>query len=240
MMKAIAIAVVLLGVRAAHAGPWCGDGGEFAPASGTTLPVAPTLAFALEDRYYGKSRRSIARIAGIRATIDGMPVSIKAVDVRGFDGAIRLVKIESTKRGRLDMYFGDDLRATYSIVDGWQAPRPTASVVREVTPDGPYRQSATRAVIRVDVPAIAFVARWRRDRVDDWRVRPLPASGLGEVRLGQTMCGAVENVPLAFLERGIELELIAKLPDGRDVPIVDGLPVPFAIPPADSRARDGS
>jgi hypothetical protein len=45
------------------------------------------------------------------------------------------------------------------------------------------------------------------------------------------MCGAVENVPLAFLERGIELELVAMLPDGRDVPVVEGLPVPFAIPP---------
>ncbi len=228
-------------VRTVHAGPYCGTGREFAPADGAILPVAPTIALVVEDSYYDGERRSERPVSRIRATIDGKRVSYTTKDVRGIDGMIRFVTITSRRTGKLELgvknaYPGNEPLATYTISKDWKAP---ASISVEVshgrdTRLSPYRRIGDHAVLRADGQVIAFSLRWRRDRDDRWRLLPLPSNtedGHSVVRLGQTMCGMVENVPLAFLERGIEAELTGWLPNGRKVAITEGLPNPLVIPP---------
>jgi hypothetical protein len=110
---------------------------------------------------------------------------------------------------------------------------PTVSIARRIDlRQSSYRLLGDYVAVIVDLPAIAFTLRWRRDPQDTWRVRPLAVTINGrtsEAWLGEVMCGMVENVPAAFLERGIEATLTAKLPDGREVPIP--LPNPLKTPP---------
>ena len=87
------------------------------------------------------------------------------------------------------------------------------------------------AAIEVDAPAIAFTVRWRRDAKDKWRTFEVPAlerDGHAAALVGETRCGSA-TIPLGLLEHGIELELGAKLPDGKTI-AVTGLPSPFVVP----------
>lgn len=243
--KSIATVMLLLLAAASstvHAGPYCGSDGAFAPAESATLPLAPTLAFNVEDKYYDGKRRSKASVTAIRATIDGKTVAISTRDVRAVDGVIRFIKIQSRKAGKLELWVwnrysqGSELAGSYTIAKDWTPPASATVKVRRDrdTRLGPYRRIGELAALSVDIPAIAFTLRWRRDHDDAWRVRPLPAAienDRSEARLGQTMCGMVENIPFEFLERGIEVELTAKLPDGRELAVTDGLPNPLVIPP---------
>jgi len=231
------IALTLVALRPAAAGPYCGTFSDTAPADGTVLPVAPTIALVAEDSYYDGDRQAKATARAIRATIDGKRVALATRDVRTKDGLLRFVTIQSRREGKLVVTVKgryNETESSYTISKAWTAPEAvgvTLSRGRD-TRLGPYRRIGELAILRADAPVIAFSLRWRRDHDDTWRVLPLPSStkdGKSEARLGQTMCGMVENVPLRFLEAGIEAELTAWLPNGKTVPIT--LPDPLVIPP---------
>ncbi len=234
----LVVIALTLAARTAAAGPYCGTQTDTAPADGTVLPVRPTITLVAEDSYYDGDRQAKATALGIRATIDGKPVTFATRDVRTKDGLLRFLTIRSDKTGKLvitaKQRYGE-VETTFTISKDWKAPETVGvTLVRgRDTRLGPYRRIGELAILRADAPVIAFSLRWRRDHDDEWRVLPLPAStqdGKSEARLGQTMCGMVENVPLKFLEAGIEAELTAWLPNGKTVEI--SLPTPLVIPPS--------
>jgi hypothetical protein len=228
--------------RPAAAGAYCGSVHGIAPADGSTLPVAPTIAVSVEDYYYAESRKNRAAVPPLRITLNGKPVTFSARTVRTGDGLIRLITIKSRKTGTLAVGMKSRWEkaivpyATYTIVNEWNAPEtPTATVGRDVDSRlGPYRRLGYRVAVSVDVPAIAFTLRWRRTADGAWKVLQLPAAiidGSSVAHIGETMCGMTQNVPLADITAGIDVELSAMLPDGRSVAITTGVPRPLALPP---------
>ena len=70
-------------------------------------------------------------------------------------------------------------------------------------------------MIGVDLPAIAFRVRWRRDAEQPWQTIEVPAYGSGRqqiARLGWNGCSS--NFEPAILDRGMDLEIVAILADG--------------------------
>jgi hypothetical protein len=247
----IAVVLVLL-ARTAGAGKWCGyTEPTWAPA-GKTVPRHPHLVFhrglvlwALRDKYPTHLEHVVAKI-------DGTPVRVKVSDVTA--GGVQLASLEvlSERTGKLEIsltavhsreYFGEqaerEWKGEFTIDPDWRAPSATSPVVTRYriargseNPEAPNQPDtyAHGVQIATDLPAIAFTARWRRDDKDTWRTISLPAierGGRATARLGETTCTAA-TVPLAFLERGIELELTAQLPDGKQVAIP--LPRPLVVP----------
>jgi hypothetical protein len=243
-MKLAAVALMLIvTARSAEAGPWCGGFDWFAPAKETVLPVSPLIAQNIDDTYYGGDRDHKNKPQAFIATIDGKRVTYKTQDVRTKEGVIRLIRITSKKTGTLELRTVEPafdekhyLLASYTISkDAPAIEAPSISISHgQDTRISVYNRIGELAVLRTDAPAVMFTLRWRRDADDEWRVRPLEAwidyeIQKSEAHVGGSMCGMVENVPVAFLEKGVEAELTAKLVDGRDVAIE--LPKPFVMPP---------
>jgi hypothetical protein len=129
-------------------------------------------------------------------------------------------------------------QAAYTITSDWTAPvADPVTISRYHEASVGFRVGSAHAysgvAIATNLPAIAFTARWRRDDKDGWHVVQAPAvagdAGHTVAYLGETDCGP-STIPLVFLERGIELELSAELPDGSKATLP--LPKPFVLPPA--------
>lgn len=116
----------------------------------------------------------------------------------------------------------------------------------------------------VSVPALLFEVRWRRDEQAAWRSFVTPAHPVldearaedldteeitergesepagprrAEARIGEQRCHA-PDIPLPLMQRGIELELVARLADGRKVPLT-GVPRRLTFPDTEeTRARE--
>lgn len=247
-MKHVLGAVLLIALPAgeaprASAGPWCGGHTGWAPAPSSTLPRRPRIVFWRQDT---RSGARLPRI-GVRATIGGARVEVATRDVRAGDVTLRFIEVRSDAAGELRLDLDDEgvvvhdrheahgiphEAATYTI-GPWARPRPTATIGRYHLPKATARTAHFAGLaVGVDAPAIAFAVRWRRDAASAWRSLTLPAvwhEGLATARIGQTECAA-DDVPLALLERGIELELTATLPDGTTAR-VEGLPGRVVVPP---------
>jgi hypothetical protein len=251
-MRTLTLAVLLVvsGFRLAAAGPFCGTELGFAPADRSELPIGPVISFTVEDPYYGGMRHRKARLPKLYATIGRQKVPIATRDVRTGDGVIRFITIKSKAAGKLELWRSESEsesesteteaapEATYTIVSDWTTfDTPTASI----TPSqdrrlGPYRWIGDYAALRVDVPAIAFTVKWRRGEKAAWRAMTVPANietDRSEAWLGERICGMTENIPMSALAKGVELALAAKLPNGRDIAITDGVPTPFVFQPAE-------
>lgn len=116
----------------------------------------------------------------------------------------------------------------------------------------------------VSLPALLFEVRWRRDDQAEWRTFVTPAHPVldeeraedldteeievpgvvepegprrAEVRIGEQRCHA-PDIPLPLMQRGIEIELVARLADGREVPLT-GAPQRLTYPDTEqTRARE--
>lgn len=117
----------------------------------------------------------------------------------------------------------------------------------------------------VRLPALWFEVRWRRDAQAKWSSFVAPAYPVlgeareedldtesiedepapdqaerprrAELRIGEQRCHA-PSISLALLQRGIEVELLAKLPDGRTLPLT-GVPPQLVYPDTQqTRARE--
>jgi len=225
------------------AGPWCGGGESWGPV-GKTIPVRAHLVYARSTRYYA-GKPAGEKLTGVKATINGKPVKLRVKEVKTNGELLRFIDVLSDATGTLKLTYststGDDPSLDenvheYTIDPAWKAPDPSdATLTRYHQLYMGERRGDTKqydgADIKLDAPAIAFTLRWRRDAKDTWRTLQLPvedAGGMSAVRFGQTACAA-DTVPLAFLERGVELELKALLVDGTSRN-VSGLPSPFVLP----------
>jgi hypothetical protein len=252
--------VAALGARTADAGRYCGSDETLAPGEGSTLPIAPTIAMHVEDAYFEGKRQHRAVATTLKITLDGTPVKFTTKDVRVADGLIRYITIQSKKPGTLVIESkkpdegGEHTQfGTYTIAESWMAPAKGTAVV---TAGIDRRLSVYRVVghytnVRVDVPAISYSLRWRKSAKAKWRTVLLPAAitrawagpnetntaNSSEAHLGSAICGGVDTVPGADLTAGVEIELTAKLPNGKTLPITNGIATPFVAPPA-PRNRD--
>jgi hypothetical protein len=255
MPSSVALVCLVLAGRVAASGPWCG-GGEpgWAPAS-RHVPRHAHLVFYLNRQRYGGGALPEA-VERVRATIDGKPVKTSVSHVIGDVYALTYITIESSRIGALavslelrrhDWPHQDSApnewrvaaRAEFTVDADWSAGEPKVGVSRyqidhlaRENYSGCPKPPIIGATIETDLQAIAFVAKWRRDRDDTWRTLQLPAlaqEGHTILRLGDNTCIAPQ-IPHVFLERGIELELTAQLPDGKQVALP--VPKPFVLPPA--------
>lgn len=242
MLRAFLPLVPLLLVAAishrAEAGPSCGNLAMFGPSEAAVLPPGPTIAFGLEDSYYGGKRKARARPKKVTATIDGKPVGLRVRDVSMGDGVLRFLTVQSKRAGKLELWMYDPYTqglvnaATYTIAETTESPTAATGTLRRTTDRrlGPYRYIGEQLAISVDVPAIAFSLRWRSPK-GAWKTRMLPVNvenDQSEARLGATICGMSRNLPAGVLEAGIEVELTAFLPDGKKL-VVGDLPNPVVM-----------
>jgi hypothetical protein len=247
----LVVAFVIEAAAPAMAGPWCSENTDgWAPAEGAHLPPRAHLRFVYADVYYAGKRHPGSRAFGegpVRATLDGKPIKLA---VRTIDTGVvmfRDIAVGSDKPGALVVEVGepgDAYIGHYTIDAAWKAPASVAAVAisryvhhvlfeRPTTvPDSGLRGGAA---IELDAPVIAVTGRWRRDAQDAWRTLQLAAMpvhdtpGHAIVEVGETKCRAA-TVPLSLLEHGVELELVARLPNGKTF-AVDGLPKPFVLAP---------
>jgi hypothetical protein len=246
----------------ADAGRYCGSDETLSPGEGSTLPLGPTIAMHVEDAYFEGNRQHRAVATKLNITLNGKSVKFTTKDVRVSDGLIRYITIQSKKPGTLVVeskkpdqdgertHFG-----TYTIAELWTAPTKGTAVVTAATDDrlSVYRVVGHYTNVRVDVPAISYSVRWRKNDKAKWRTVLLPAAitrvwgrpeetnlaNLSEAHLGSAICGGVDTMPGANLTVGVELELTAKLPNGKTLAITDGIAKPFVAPEPRKSQRPG-
>ena len=254
-MRLLIVAILVLAASRAEAGPYCWNEVGFAP-RGADLPIAPTIAFASHPRYYGGLRYKPAEIPELFATIEGKRVAMIWTDVPiSGGGKTRLYSVRSQATGKLELWrrwpYGDgkpEVAAEYTIRKDWTPGEVTAEV-REGSDVGigVYGWVGSFAELRTSVPALLFTARWRANSRAAWQSLTLPVhhndkDARAEARLGEDICGMHENIPMAALARGIEIEVSAKLPNGRVMPVVTRMPLTFVPsskpPPKPQRATE--
>ena len=219
-MRAAIVVVLVLGHAAAVAGPYCGGRAGWAPAGATVPPRAHVVFWQQDSSILPRGRAYRVKRPKLSATIDGKKVAIRTRQVRTRDVVLWFVEVQSKNAGTLVLREGDDAAQgtsrTYTIDPEWKAGEMRAATSR-------YHEQSTRMAQRtyeglaIAVEgAIAFKVRWRRDADDRWRALTLPAverDGVSTAMLGQTDCQS-DDVPVALLERGVELDVSALLPDG--------------------------
>jgi hypothetical protein len=190
------IALALGTPKPAIAGKWCGGGTSWAPID-RVVPRHPHLVYFI-DRLSSGPYIEPHRLLPVKATIDGKPVRVVVSDAVVDRGIFRSIEIMSDRSGRLEVTAGVTLvsssvgggsaepettvdRRTYTIDPKWGAPSPTAQIRRYhdrrkvMSGSGDF----SGATIAVDVPAIEFTARWRRDARADWQTARMSVRNLG-------------------------------------------------------------
>lgn len=234
---ALVLACLVAAEHRAHAIAACGNGEGWSLAPGATLPVHPRLVYYVDLRMQASQSG-----ASIKATIDGASVPAKLTFRKASPYELAVVEVESDKPGKLVLEWG---KAT-AAASFWHGANATYTLAKRTLPavanattsrfhrayhHTSVHESDDGLAVRVDVPAIAFTARWRRDDKQDWQTLELTAvtiDGHQVARLGELGCSS--NFTVAILEQGIDLELDALLPDG-STRKVRGLPRHVVLPP---------
>jgi hypothetical protein len=199
-------------------------------ASGATLPVHPRITF-----YADSSQRLAALQSRFVAKIDGkvVPAKLSFTPARPF--TIVTIEIDSERTGQLevawhakpdDALYLENPTATFTIAKQAlpSALHGTTSRYHRAYEHSTVHESWDGLAVKLDATVIAFTVRWRPDPSFLWNTLIVPGSTLEDsnvLHLGEISCVANFDVPT--LERGIDLELTAQLPDGRWLP-VGGLP----------------
>jgi len=230
----VALFLAIVG-RSAEAGP-CVSAGACASyeypalADNTVLPRGPTVALNVKDRVLSGTQEQdsatplpvIAKIAGKR-----VPITVKDVHSRG--GIIRFIRINSRRKGILQILgklwrYAPEIEAigTYRIADAPKVGTPTLTISPAMDPV--HRQ--TSVALGIDAPAIAFTFTWRRDDKDTWHTETLEASSDGDGHsiafIDDDLCGD------GCLDTGVDAKLTATLTTGRTVAIA--VPAPLVAP----------
>lgn len=205
-------------VRDAGAIAACAHRSGWSLASGAKLPKHPTLA------YFSEARGGRLDPKEFHAAIDGKKVSVKVAIAAAAPYVLALVEVDSSATGKLAISYGADAPATtYTIDAGFTAPKSATGTLDRF--HQAFRHSTVHELedglaVVVDVPAIMFTARWRRDDKAPWQAMQLAARSSGgkqTAHLGELGC--VSNFSVPILESGIELELVATLPDRSTLPV---------------------
>lgn len=247
MVRWLAILGLVIGARPAGAiSSSCRDDG-WGVADGATLPVHPRITF------YADSEQQLAKLQShFVAKIDGKVVPAKLTFAPAKPFTLVTIEIDSDRTGKLDvawqskpddtLYLGHP-SASFTIAAQQALPNAlhgTTSRYHRAYEHSTVHESWDGLAIKVDATVIAFTVRWRPNPSVLWNTLIVPGSTLDNsniLHLGEISC--VQNFDVPTLERGIDLELTAQLPDGRWLP-VGGLPshvVLAALPPGTPISR---
>lgn len=235
----VGLAVTVTAERRAHAIAACGNGEGWALAPGASLPVHPHLV------YFIDGRRGAPANAKLEAKIDGKPVPVKLSFAAAPPFQLAMIEVDSDRPGKLILKWGEGTQAnnyfhpaeavaTYTIAPKLALPaeaKAKSARFHRAYHHSTVHESDDGMEISVDVPAIAFTARWRRTAKDAWTTLELTANtvdGHQVARLGSLGCSA--NFDTTVLEKGIDLELEALLTDGKKVKVA-GLPTHVVLAP---------
>ena len=244
----VGLALVAVEHRA-HAIAACGDGEGWALAPGATLPTHPHLVYYIDGR-----RTTGPQKPTITATIAGATVPVKLSFLAAPPFQLAMLEVDSDKPGALVLTWGEGTKdngyfqpsertAAYTISAKLKLPaqaKGTSTRFHKAYHHSTVHEIDDGLEIAVDVPAIAFTARWRTSDKDTWSTLEMTAStvdGHQVARLGSLGCSA--NFQTTLLERGIDLELSALLPDGKKV-VVAGLPAHVVLAPLPKTAPQSS
>jgi len=246
MTRWLAVLALLLGStqRAGAFASTCRDDG-WGVAPGTTVPVHPRITF-----YADAAQHLAAHQKSLVAKLDGKVVPVKMSFAAAPPFTIATIEIESDRTGRLDVAWQTQAAslylqhpaATFTIASRAQptALRGTVSRYHRAYTHTSVHESWDGLAVNVDANVIAFSVRWRANAAAAWTTLLVPGSTLDDsnvLHLGEISC--VQNFDVPTLERGIDLELTAQLPDGTWLP-VGGLPshvVLAALPPGTPISR---
>jgi hypothetical protein len=204
---------------------------------GTTLPKHPSLVF------YSETRSAKLSIADFHAAIAGKSVPAKVTLVKAPPYDLAVVEIDSDKTGALTVSYGADAPGVpYTIDASTTMPKEAngaTSRFHQAFMHSTVHEEEDGLAIKVDVPAIRFTARWRRDDKAPWQTIELPSvddgTGRPTARIGELGCTRNFSVPL--LESGIDLEIVATLPDRTTRPVKLPAHVTLApLPPGTPRS----
>lgn len=235
--------------RRAHAASACSNGEGWALPAGATLPTHPRVIY-----YFDSHHTTGASQPTITATIDGKTVPAKLSFTSAAPYSLAVVEVESDKAGKLVLTWGEATQANgyfqpyqrtanYTISTKLKLPtetKGTASRFHRAYRHSTVHEEDDGLEVRIDAPAIAFTARWRRDNTQAWNTVELTANTTDNhqvARLGALGCNA--NFQTSTLEAGIDLELDAMLPDGKKIKVI-GLPAHYALPPLPKNAPKSS
>lgn len=234
-MWRIALALCLLSriEEQAHAIAACTNGDGWSLASGATVPTHPRLA------YFYDERKNAGLPKTITAKLDGKPVAAKVTWTGAAPFQLAIIEIDSDKTGVLklawpesDTFYASEREATYTIA-AKKLPAEAKATTRRfhrAYHHSTVHESDDGLEVVVDVPAIAFTAKWRRDDKTAWQTMELTANtvdGKQVARFGELGCSG--NFATPMLEKGIDLELTALLTDGQRVKVT-GLPAHVTLP----------
>ena len=227
----------------------CGNREGWALAPGATLPTHPRLV------YFSDARHAVgAQPPTIAATIDGKAAPVKLTFVAAPPFRLAMIEVDSSAAGNLVLTWGEGTKdngyfqpsqrtAAYTISAKLKLPaeaKGTGARFHKAYHHSTVHESDDGLEIAVDVPAIAFTARWRRTDKDAWSTLELTANtvdGHQVARLGSLGCSV--NFETQLLESGVDLELRALLPDGKQV-AVTGLPAHVVLAPLPKNAPQSS
>jgi len=207
-------------------------------ADGATLPVHPHITF------YADSAQPLERLqAHFVAKIDGKVVPAKLTFARAKPFTIVTIEIASDRTGKLDVawqstpsdaLYLEHQSASFTIAANQAMPTAlhgTTSRYHRAYEHTSVHESWDGLAVKVDATVIAFSVRWRPDPSFLWNTLVVPGATLEDsniLHLGEISC--VQNFDVPTLERGVDLELTAQLPDGRWLP-VGGLPSHVVLAP---------
>ncbi len=219
--------------RPAHAYAACNNNYGLAPRTGATLPVRARLVAFADMKGWSNFK--------YQATIDGQPVKLKLTRRNIAPYYLTEIEVDSAKAGTLAIFQGTDTKgtplATYTVKPGAPMPKEIAGTTRRYTQNIQHSTVAelfdALAIDLGDAPAILAHVKIRRDDKAPWSELDLPVHAASRLEPTTTKVligalGCTSNYTVGLLEQGVDLEVTALLPDGKQVPVK--LPKRVALP----------
>jgi len=221
----VAVVVMAVHVRPAHANSACAGETGWSPQRGDALPPHGHLV-------YWANRRGAEDPGTLVATIDGKAVAVKQETIDATPYKLTLIEIDSDRTGKLsikwkdatDRYGREVGPVTYTVkAKVAYAKEATAKTRRyhQKIPHSTVREVFDGLAITVDTPAVLAHVKLRRDAQAPWSEidSPLTEADGRTIRIGELGCTRNYSPPL--LENGVDLDVDLTLADGSHVHVKD-------------------
>ena len=224
LVVVLGLAVAFSEARPAHAYSACNNNYGLAPGTGSTIPPRAKLVAFADMKSWSNFQ--------YQATLDGQPVKLKLTRRNIAPYYLTEIEVDSAKAGTLAIFQGTDTKgtplATYTVKAGAPMPKEIAGTTRRYTQNIQHSTVDelfdALAIDLGDAPAILAHVKIRRDDKAPWSEFDLPVHATHRMEPTKTKVllgalGCTSNYTVGLLEQGVDLEITAMLPDGKQVPI---------------------